>query len=1265
MGVPKFFRWVCERYPLILQKYLNTKFFFPEFDNFYIDATGFIHQFFIPEKFKGDFKYHPNDQTIFNDVCNLIDTLVKLVNPKKVLFIAFDGVSPRFKINESRNRRYLTGLELQEMLDNDTQQNRNITPWNSTKITLGSKFSSKFDNKIREFIQSKMEKEWKHLKVIYSSHLDPGEGEHKIIEYMKNYKNSDNYDANSTHCLFGNDADLIILSLVTNLPKIAVLRWKIDFRWFPNKSKNVAQEIEDLSEKFEFVFINTLREYIEYDLISDLNKNKNGKKKNGNNEKKEEEEGENLIDNDNYDIERLIDDWVLLTFFFGNDFLPALPFLQIKEGSFDRLLKVYKSFYPKNGYIINKNIINWNKYEKFIKLYREIETKEHWLRQLYPNNDRYGKKKSRRSKKNKISEKYVSENTFHWNVKYYTKYFGEDVIKKESFKPNLIKNYLKSIQWNLNYYYKRIPSWTYHYPFHFPPVLADLENLNSYSINEDCFQLNQPFDPMLQMLCSLPPISHNLLPTNLGDLMIKSDSPIVSYFPKEIKVIPYNRNTLYLPQCVIPLFDYEIIKTEYEKHLNTLTKEELERNKVVDPILFYYDQENNLKKIDINISSDDLYQLIYSKESETQSKGGKEKENENEKEKEKEKEKESEKEKEKIKENEKENELINKNWPTLNFFSIVTEIKKVKVNLFGNSSELETVVLKLNAKESNSSKLEKAVGKSGYICYPYPKLVHINSVSDKNQTINQQIKDKVRKTIVNKVNPKNLKKNHLEWSKKKKYLVSKYREQYGIDLKNIPVVFNVKTKQTNLEQIQSMEIPIQLILPRENFLKKFGKKTKIERNKITVGSTIFYFHQLKKNKIEIYQATIKKINRQKYTISVDANRKNNICPSLNKVLTKTYKRWFDMKELSNKLNVNVNVLRKFLNSFIFDRKHQIGLQIFVHKKRVFKQGYCKVIKTQTQKMPKFSNSTLSLLNSYKDKFPQLFKALSNYHGPLKSDFLLKNYVNDPDQYMEKVTKWIRERKLLYKLPLVNEDFIGLSINLILEIENDLIKNQKKKNKNNKNLNNLIINENEEQMDINDGKNENENENENENKNKNKNENKNQSYPNKDKIIFEKTVPRKDIIFPRTLSEIENRIKSGLLNINIQLGDIVINKCINNQIPFGLRGIIVGYYQYTNKVEVIFEKNFNGATNLENRLNTLKAQRLHISQLINLSHYEREKVQKMFNSPQQKRKTNQDKSDGWSTKNTRKGGRGQGKGRGKGKNKGKGKGGNKSQRSKKK
>jgi len=47
-----------------------------------------------------------------------------------------------------------------------------------------------------------------------------------------------------------------------------------------------------------------------------------------------------------YNLESVIDDFILLAVFVGNDFLPNLPDLHIHENGLERLFDVYKTVLP-------------------------------------------------------------------------------------------------------------------------------------------------------------------------------------------------------------------------------------------------------------------------------------------------------------------------------------------------------------------------------------------------------------------------------------------------------------------------------------------------------------------------------------------------------------------------------------------------------------------------------------------------------------------------------------------------------------------------------------------------------------------------------------------------------------------------------------------------------------------------------------------------------------------------------------------------------
>lgn len=75
-----------------------------------------------------------------------------------------------------------------------------------------------------------------------------------------------------------------------------------------------------------------------------------------------------------YNIERVIDDFVFLCFFVGNDFLPHIPYLSIREGGIDVLLRVYEyclSVMP--DYITNRGSINFKSLRVFIQEMSQLE----------------------------------------------------------------------------------------------------------------------------------------------------------------------------------------------------------------------------------------------------------------------------------------------------------------------------------------------------------------------------------------------------------------------------------------------------------------------------------------------------------------------------------------------------------------------------------------------------------------------------------------------------------------------------------------------------------------------------------------------------------------------------------------------------------------------------------------------------------------------------------------------------------------------------
>ena len=322
MGVRKFFPNLVTKYKTIhfvfskqdipcdnnisnIEKINNSISDVNHVDELYLDTNCLIHPVCLKTYSENKSLLESNverlEQLMIINVIKYIENLINIVQPKKLVYIAIDGVAPLAKMKQQKMRRYRSTYDhaMKESIA-DKYKVDYVRPWNNSAITPGTVFMTKLTNAILNYINVKKCKTInKGIKYIFNTAFTPGEGEHKIHQSIKQNIHIDNI-----RVIYGLDADLLYLSMACEARHLFLIREITEF-----------QDIKS-DDGYCFVSVDLMKQCIYNDMVENLFMDSVAI--------------HTEFDNLNLYQKDFIQDYVFFGFMLGNDFLSSLPSVHLE-----------------------------------------------------------------------------------------------------------------------------------------------------------------------------------------------------------------------------------------------------------------------------------------------------------------------------------------------------------------------------------------------------------------------------------------------------------------------------------------------------------------------------------------------------------------------------------------------------------------------------------------------------------------------------------------------------------------------------------------------------------------------------------------------------------------------------------------------------------------------------------------------------------------------------------------------------------------------
>jgi len=372
---------------------------------------------------------------------------------------------------------------------------------------------------MKAFIDNELKQ---RCRILFRDASIAGEGEHKIINFIKNFKHNEKV----THIIYGLDADLIMLSITTGLDNIFLLREKQHFEHKNDKNnkhrqnigkKNTTEQKEDkMEENFNLLPIRKLKEYYWNQINSEFKYSQYITK------------------------QQFMNDFVFLCYFIGNDFLPHLKCINVHKNGVEMMIEKYLEQVK----ILKKPLLNEIheiNQELLLAMFKEINDNE----------EKYIEKNNRKGQDHIV--RYYEHG---WKHRYYDYYFYGRYNNNDIHK--MCANYCDMLKWTTTYYFKGTNNWSWYYHYDCPPCFSDFYTyLQNNDINKIFIPSDKPYTQNQQLMIILPPQSAGLVPQKFRNLMF---GRLKKWYPRKFELDKVDKHARYMWKPCLPEINDKIIK---------------------------------------------------------------------------------------------------------------------------------------------------------------------------------------------------------------------------------------------------------------------------------------------------------------------------------------------------------------------------------------------------------------------------------------------------------------------------------------------------------------------------------------------------------------------------------------------------------------------------------------------------------------------------------------------------------------------------------